>query len=150
MPSYNLTEIVHNRWLQQLENHGKDLYIATIDDFVRAFMQMVRYYQYLKENQAGTRPRKEDLLLWVAQQSVERTRNPKALMKAILNNPRVKELVNREPHFKGDEVLTFDRKKERQTYHLVASMIHWDWIKSISSIPTSKQDLGEPQQVYKI
>ena len=48
MLSCNLAEIVHNKWLQQSDNRGNDLYIATVDDLVRAFMQMVRYYQFLK------------------------------------------------------------------------------------------------------
>jgi len=69
MPSCNLAETVHNKWLQQFGNRGNDLYIATVDDFVRAFMQMVRYYQYLKGNKAGTGPRKEELMLRVAQRS---------------------------------------------------------------------------------
>jgi len=67
MPSYNLVEIVHNKWLQQSGNRGNDLCIATIDDYVRAFMQMVKYYQYLKGNQARIGPKKEELLFQVVQ-----------------------------------------------------------------------------------
>ena len=48
MPTCNLAETVHNKWLQQSGKRGTDSYVATVDDFVRAFMQMVRYYQYLK------------------------------------------------------------------------------------------------------
>ena len=66
MPSYNLAETVHNKWLQQSGNRGNDLYIATVDDLVRAFMQMVRYYQFLKGDQAGMGPGKDELLLRVA------------------------------------------------------------------------------------
>ena len=36
MPSCNLSETVHNKWLQQSGNRGSDLYVATVDDFVRA------------------------------------------------------------------------------------------------------------------
>ena len=39
MPSCNLSETVHNKWLQQSGNRGSDLYVATVDDFVRAFKQ---------------------------------------------------------------------------------------------------------------
>jgi hypothetical protein len=35
MPSCNLAEMVHNKWLQQSGNQGTDLYIAIVDDFVR-------------------------------------------------------------------------------------------------------------------
>ena len=66
MPSCNLAKTVHNKWLQQSSNRGNDLYVAIVDDLVRAFMQMVRYYQFLKGDQAGTRPGKNELLLRVA------------------------------------------------------------------------------------
>jgi hypothetical protein len=49
MPFCNLVEIVHNKWLQQFGNQGNDFYVAIVDDFVKALMQVVRYYQYLKD-----------------------------------------------------------------------------------------------------
>jgi hypothetical protein len=42
MPSCNLIETIYNKWLQQSGNRG-DVYVATIDDFVRAFIQVLRY-----------------------------------------------------------------------------------------------------------
>ena len=66
MLSCNLAETVHNKWLQQSGNRGNDLYVATVDDLLKAFMQMVRYYQFLKGKHAGTGPGKEELLLRVA------------------------------------------------------------------------------------
>lgn len=89
MPSCNLAETVHNKWLQQSGKRGTDLYVATVDDFVRAFMQMVKYHQYLKGNQTGTGPGKEELLLRVAQRSAARTGNPKSLTQAISTIPGV-------------------------------------------------------------
>jgi hypothetical protein len=41
MPSCNLAGTIHNKWLQQSSNRGTDLYVATVDDFFRAFMQVV-------------------------------------------------------------------------------------------------------------
>jgi len=67
MSSCNLAETVHNKWLQESGNHESYLYIAIVDDFVRAFMQMVRINQYLKGNGVGTGPGKEELRLRVAQ-----------------------------------------------------------------------------------
>ena len=67
MPSCNLAETVHNKWLQQSGNRGNDLYVATVDDFIRAFMQVVAYYQYLNGERAGTGLGKEELLLQIAQ-----------------------------------------------------------------------------------
>jgi hypothetical protein len=37
-PSCNLSEIVHNKWLQQSGNCGNDLFAATCDDKIRAVM----------------------------------------------------------------------------------------------------------------
>ena len=34
MPSCNLAETVHNKWLQASGNKGDDLYIAAMDDYV--------------------------------------------------------------------------------------------------------------------
>jgi hypothetical protein len=61
MPLFSLAESMHHKWNQQSGNQGSDLYIATIDDFIRALMQVVRYYQYLKGDRAGTGPGKEEL-----------------------------------------------------------------------------------------
>ena len=110
MPTCNLAETIHNKWLQQSSKHGTDLYVATNDDFVRAFMQMVRYYQYLKGNHAGTCPRKEELLLRVAQRSIERIGNPKDPTEAISSIPGVEEFFNREPHLEGEEVFGSQRR----------------------------------------
>src|ERR1700738_427339 len=69
MPSCNLSETVHNKWLQQFGNRGSDLYVATVDDFVRAFMQCTNYYAYLKGDCSSTGPRKEEFRLRAAQRS---------------------------------------------------------------------------------
>jgi hypothetical protein len=63
MPSCNLTESMHHKWNQQSSNRGSDLYIAIVNDFIRALMQVVRYNQYLKGGRAGTEPGKEELQL---------------------------------------------------------------------------------------
>ena len=109
MSSCNLAEIVHNKWLQQSDNRGNDLYIATVDDLVRAFMQMVRYHQFLKGEHARTGPGKDKLLLKVAQRSAHRTGNLKVLADAISNIWEVQDFVTREPHLEGKEVFGFQK-----------------------------------------
>ena len=111
MPSCNLAESVHNKWLQQSGNRGNDLYVAIVDDLMRAFMQMIRYYQFLKGNHAGTGPGKDELLLRVAQRSAHRTGNPKALANAISNIQGVQDFVTREPHLEGEEVFGSQKRK---------------------------------------
>jgi hypothetical protein len=54
---------MYHKWNQQSGNQGSDLYIATVNDFIWAFMQVVRYYQYLNGDRAGTGPGKEELHL---------------------------------------------------------------------------------------
>ena len=111
MPSCNLAETVHNKWLQQSGNRGNVLYVAIVDDLVRAFMQMVWYYQFLKGKHAGTGPGKEELLLKVAQRCAHRTGNPKVLANAISNIQGVQDFVTREPHLEGEEVFGSQKQK---------------------------------------
>jgi hypothetical protein len=54
MPSCNLAEIKDNAWLQESGNRGNDLYIANVDDFIRALIQVSRYYQFLKAEEFCT------------------------------------------------------------------------------------------------
>jgi hypothetical protein len=104
MPSCNLANMVHNKWHQQSGNRGSDLYIATIDDFVRTLIQVVRYYQYLKGKRAGTGSRKEELLLCTAQYTTEQIMDPKVLNSAMAKLPRAELFCTREPHLVGEEV----------------------------------------------
>ena len=43
MSTCNLVETVHNKWLQQFGNKMTCLYKATVDDMIRAFMQITNY-----------------------------------------------------------------------------------------------------------
>ena len=44
---------------------GNDFYIATIDGFVKALIQVSKYYQYIKGEHVGIGPKKEELMLWI-------------------------------------------------------------------------------------
>jgi len=57
--------------------------VATVDDMVRAFMQVVAYYQFLKGEKRGTGPDKDELRLRIAQRSAHRSGNSKVLHEAI-------------------------------------------------------------------
>jgi hypothetical protein len=54
MPSCNLSETAHNKWLQQSGNCGNNLFVATYDDKIRAVMQITNYKAYLKGKASGT------------------------------------------------------------------------------------------------
>ena len=111
MPSCNLAESIHHKWNQQSGNRGSDLYIATVDDFIRALMQVVRYYQYLKGDRAGTGPGKEELQLRAAQRKAERTGDPKVLNVALDKFPGAEIFCTRTPHMAGEEVFGSQKRK---------------------------------------
>jgi hypothetical protein len=79
------------------------LYIATVDDFIRALMQVVRYYQYLKGDRAGTGPGKEEL--------AERTGDPKVLNVAMAKLPGAELFCTHAPHMAGKEVFGSQKRK---------------------------------------
>jgi hypothetical protein len=87
------------------------LYIVTVDDFIRAFMQVVRYYQYLKGDRAGTGPGKEELQLRAAQRTVEQTRDPKVLNIVMAKLLGAELFCTREPHMAGEEVFGSQKRK---------------------------------------
>ena len=44
MPTCNLSETVHNKWLQASGNKMIDVYHATLDDLTRAALQSLFYF----------------------------------------------------------------------------------------------------------
>jgi hypothetical protein len=108
MPSCNLAKSMHHKWNQQSGNRGSDLYIATVNDFIQALMQVVQYYQYLKGNRAGTGPGKEELQLRAAQRIAERTGDPKVAMAKL---PGAEFFCTCAPHMAGEEVFGSQKRK---------------------------------------
>jgi hypothetical protein len=111
MPSCNLAKSVHNKWLQASGNKGGDLYVATIDDYIRAFLQVVAYYQFLKGGIGGDGPSKEELKHRGAQRRAQRNGDPTVLQKVLLDMSGGEEFCTRDPHLEGVEV--FGSQKRR-------------------------------------
>ena len=111
MPSCNLAETVHNKWLQASGNRGGDLYVAAVDDYVRAFLQVVGYYQYLKGGAGGSGPSREELRLRTAQRRAHRTGDPTSLNAAVLNMPGAEDFCTRDAHLEGAEVFGSRKRK---------------------------------------
>jgi hypothetical protein len=109
MPSCNFAKMVYNKWLQQSGNRDTDLYFSIINNFVRALMQVVRYYQYLKGEYAGTTLGKEELLLGAIQRSIQQSKDPKVLNAALANLPRPDIFYTHEPHLVGEEIFGFQK-----------------------------------------
>jgi hypothetical protein len=85
--------------------------VATVDDFVRGFMQCVAYYEFLKGERPGTGPSKEELKLRSAQRSAARTGNSKPLHEAFLKMPGADVLCTSTPHLEGEEVFVSLKRK---------------------------------------
>ena len=104
MSSCNLAEFVYNKWLQAFDNKGGDLYVAMVDDYICAFLQVVAYYQFFKGGIGGDGPSKEKLKLMGAHRWTLRTGNPTVLQKILLDMPGGEEFCTRNPYFEGAEV----------------------------------------------
>jgi hypothetical protein len=111
MPSCNLAETIHNKWLQASGNNGGDLYVATVDDFVRGFLQVVNYYQFLKDDVGGTGPTKKELKLRMAERRAKQTCNPLVLEDPMLDMPGADEFCTREPRMAREEVFGSSKRK---------------------------------------
>ena len=103
MPSCSLAETVHNKWLQASRNKGGDLYVAAVDDYIRAFLQVVAYYQFLKGGVGDMGPSREELRLRSAQRRAHRTGDPEVIQSALLGMLGA-DFCTRDPHHEGAAV----------------------------------------------
>ena len=85
--------------------------MATVDDYIRAFLQVVAYYTFFKGGIGGDGPSKEKLNLRGAQRRAQRTGNPFVLQKVLLNMSCGEDFCTRDPHLEGAEV--FGSQKRR-------------------------------------
>ena len=83
IPSCNLSETVHNKWLQMSRNRRNNLFDATSNDSICAWMQMTNYRAYLKGHSCGSGSSKGELKLRAARRSGD----PKKLAKALNTLP---------------------------------------------------------------
>jgi hypothetical protein len=107
MPSCNLSETAHNKWLQKSGNRGNDLFAATCDNKIRAVMQMTNYRAYLKGKASGTGPSKQELKLRAAKHSG----NPKKIEEALSQLPGVEVATTQIPHLEGEEIFGSMKRK---------------------------------------
>jgi hypothetical protein len=107
MPSCNLSETAHNKWLQQSSNRGNDLFVATCDDKIRVVMQMTNYRAYLKGKASEIGPSKQELKLRAARRSGD----PKKIEEALNQLPGVEVATTRIPHLEGEEIFGSMKRK---------------------------------------
>ena len=116
MLSYNLAETVHNKWLQASRNKGGNLYIAAMDDYIRAFLQIIAYYQYLKGGIGGMGPSREELKLRSAQCHAQRTGDPSIIQSTLLGMLGADEFCTHDPHHEGAEVFWLSKVEAKYTH----------------------------------
>ena len=80
-------------------------------DYIRAFLQVVAYYEFLKGGIGRVGPSKEELKLRWAQCRTERTGDPTVLQRAFLDMPGAEDFYTREPHLEGVEVFGSQKQK---------------------------------------
>ena len=98
MLSCTLPKIIYNNWLQVSKNRGGDLYVAAVDKYIAAFLQVVAYYQFLQGGVDRVGPSKEKLKLKFAQHNAEWSGNPSVLQKALFNMSSVEEFRTCNPY----------------------------------------------------
>ena len=102
---------MHNKWLQASGNKGGDLYVAAVDNYIRAFLQVIAYHQYLKGGVKGMGPSREELRLRSAQCRAHRNGDPGVIQSALLGMPGADDFCTRDLHHEGAEVFGSQKKK---------------------------------------
>jgi hypothetical protein len=100
MPSCNFTKT----FLNKSSNRCSDLYVSIVDDFIGAFMKVMRYRQYFKGNQLGDGLGKEKLQLRVVQRSDQHFGYLKVLDDAMAKMPGIAKFCTLILHMEGEEV----------------------------------------------
>jgi hypothetical protein len=78
--------------------------VATVDDYIRTFLQVVAYHQFLNGSVEGDGLNKEELKLRCAQRRAQRTNDPVVLQKDLFDMSGGDSCCTCSPHLKGAEV----------------------------------------------
>ena len=113
IPSCNLAETMHAKW-QKSSSTVVDLYDATVDDYICAFLQITTYRDYRLSGNVGQGPSQEELQLRVAQRLAARRRDPTHLQRVVEKLPVAEEICTRSPHYEGAEVFGSQKRKADQ------------------------------------
>jgi hypothetical protein len=107
IPTCNLAETVHNKWLQQSGNKMIFLYEAIVDDMICAFMQIAYYRTWLKRGSNG----KGSDLASLKLKTVARCGDPKMLADAMKSYPRAEYVSIRDCALEGSELFNSTKHK---------------------------------------
>lgn len=101
MPLCNLSESVHNKWLEAFGNKGDDLYVAIVHNFVRAFLQCVGYHGFNGGGKGSGGPSLVELKLCLSHETTRLCEDPSRLTKAIMDYLEAEKLCNRQAYLEG-------------------------------------------------
>ena len=132
MPTCNLSETVHNKWLHAFGRKMLDVYHATVENFARATLQSLFYFNYLRGGPSGTGPSKSKLELHLA----SRNGNSKCIVK-LLDKVVVEAGLNtRVPHLEGETIFGTAKRRldllpgndsnSHRTIALTIVFLNWD------------------------
>ena len=107
VPTCNLSETMHNKWLQASGEKKIDVYHATVDDFARAALQSLFYFNYLRGGPAGTGPSKTELQLHLA----ARAGNSRRMVKLHDHVAVEAGLNTRVPHLEEETIFGSAKRK---------------------------------------
>ena len=107
IPTCNLFETVHNKWLQASGNRMVDLYLATMNDYSKAVLQSTGYYLFFKGGRSGTGPSASVLKLRLA----SRSGNPSRVAKLVDELSDDTGLNTRVPHLEGERMFGSAKRK---------------------------------------
>ena len=103
----NLSETVHNKWLQMSGKPANNLFDATCDDSIRAWMQMTKYRAYFRGHAFGSGPSKGELKL----RAVRRSRCPKKIAEALNSLSEAQSMGSHVPHLEGEEIFGSTKRR---------------------------------------
>lgn len=107
MPTCNLSETVHNKWLQASGNNMVDLYDATLDDYCRAALQSTQFHNFFKGHLGGSGPCRNVLKLRAA----TRNGNPVKVAQIVGQISVDAGLNSRVPHLEGESIFGSAKRK---------------------------------------
>jgi hypothetical protein len=100
MPTCNLSKTIHNIWLQQSKKSVGCLFIATSNDYVRAFRQSASYKVYLNGGRCRKSLVKDELRL----QQVSQSSDLSQMANVIVIYTSGFSFIVKTPHLEGQEI----------------------------------------------
>ena len=107
MPFCNLSETVYNKWLQMSGKQANNLFDATCNDSIHAWMQMTNYRAYFRGHASSSGPSKGELKL----RAGRRSGCLKKIAEALNTLPEAHNMGSRVPHLEREEIFGSTKRR---------------------------------------